>query len=64
MSEIPQDPLALLTPDQVCELWGVKKDYLYDQVQQGFIPAVRLRRTLRFRRQDLVAFLEQQISQA
>ena len=42
----------LMTPDNVCALLKVTKDWLYDQVQARRIPHVRLGRHLRFRRSE------------
>ncbi len=44
--------LGLLTPDQLCELLQVKKSWLYDQVEGGKFPCLRLGKQLRFRRAD------------
>lgn len=60
MSEIAaavRSELSLLTPAQVCELLQVKRGWLYDEVQAGRLPAVRLGRQLRFTPQDLRAYL-------
>jgi excisionase family DNA binding protein len=60
MSEITaavRAELSLLTPDQVCELLQVKKDWLYDEVQRGRMPHVRLGRRLRFTPENLRAYL-------
>ncbi len=51
------DPLELLTPDDVTALLKVKKSWLYDVVERGDLPCVRLGRSLRFRRLDLEAFI-------
>lgn len=54
------DPLDLLTPDDVCGLLKVTKDWLYDQVAQKNVPVQRIpgSRLLRFRREDLQAMLD------
>lgn len=54
-SDFPE--LRLLDVDQLCELWGVKKSWIYDQVEAGKLPVVRLGRQLRFREADLVSYL-------
>lgn len=40
--------MKLLTVTQLCELLQVKKDWVYDQVQAGQLPHVRIGRHLRF----------------
>lgn len=61
MSEITEairTELALLTPDQVCELLQVKKAWLYDMVERENFPAIRLgSRQLRFRVADVSAWV-------
>ena len=47
----------LMTPDDVCDLLKVTKDWLYDQVQARRIPHVRLGRHLRFQRSGLLEYL-------
>lgn len=52
------DPaLKLLTPDQVCELWGVKKTWLYNEVKASRLKVVRLGGFFRFRPCDLEEYL-------
>ena len=51
-------PDDLMTPDDVCALLKVTKDWLYDQVQTRRIPHVRLGRHLRFRRAELLNYVE------
>lgn len=52
------DPaLKLFTPDEVCAMWGVKKSWLYDEVESGRLKAIRLRKFLRFRPSDLEEYL-------
>jgi excisionase family DNA binding protein len=50
--------LELLTPDQLCELLQVKKSWLYDQVERGNLPCLRLGKQLRFRHADIHRHLE------
>lgn len=61
MSNIPaavRADLELLTPDQVCDLLQVKKEWLYDAVQAGAVPHLRLGpRQLRFRPADIHAWI-------
>lgn len=59
----PDVPLAndleLLTVADVCNLFRVTKDWIYDEVEAGRLPYVRLgRKHLRFRRHDLIGYLE------
>jgi excisionase family DNA binding protein len=54
--------LELLTPDQLCELLQVKKSWLYDQVEGGTFPCLRLGKQLRFRREDVRRYLESQLA--
>jgi excisionase family DNA binding protein len=48
----------LLTPDQLCELLQVKKSWLYDEVEAGRLPCLRLGKQLRFRRADIMRYLD------
>lgn len=48
----------LLTPEQVCDLLQVKISWLYDEVQAGRFPHLRLGQRLRFRQRDVEAYLE------
>ena len=54
----------LLTPDEVCAYLKIKKDWLYDQVEAGHFPCVRVGRQLRFRRSQLIGFLDARSSGA
>jgi excisionase family DNA binding protein len=48
----------LLTVDDVCRWFVVTRDWVYDEVEAGRLPFVRLgRRHLRFRREDLDHYL-------
>ena len=51
------DQLRLLDADDVCRLWKVRKSWLYDAVESGTIPVVRLGKQLRFRPADIAAYL-------
>jgi excisionase family DNA binding protein len=51
--------LGLLTPDQLCELLQVKKSWLYDEVEAGRLPCLRLGKQLRFRRADIIRYLDE-----
>ena len=50
---------ALLTADQVAELLGVPKSWVYEQSRAGRIPTVTLGRYRRYRREAIDAWLEQ-----
>ncbi len=51
-------PGALLNVAEVCAWFKVTKDWVYDEVEAGRLPYVRLgRRHLRFRRSDLDQYL-------
>lgn len=51
--------LRLIDVDRLCGLWNVKKSWVYDQVEAGNLPAVRLGKQLRFREADLAGYLAQ-----
>jgi excisionase family DNA binding protein len=50
----------LLTPDQVCEILGVTKDWLYDKSADGTIRGFKLtpNGALRFRESAIEAYIE------
>ena len=49
----------MLTVEDLCAWWKVTKAWVYDEVEAGRLPYVRLgRRHLRFRRRDLQLFLD------
>ena len=51
-------PKDLLKVDDVCRWFAVTKDWVYDEVEAGRLPHLRLgRRTLRFDPDDLNAYL-------
>jgi excisionase family DNA binding protein len=52
------DPLELLTPDDLCTLFKVRRSWLYDAVESGELPVLRLGRQLRFRRRDVAQYLD------
>lgn len=59
MTEEPPTQDRLLTVNDVCEWFAVTKDWVYDEVEAGRLPYLRLgRKHLRFRRADLVAYLD------
>ncbi|WP_157247901.1 helix-turn-helix transcriptional regulator [Nonomuraea typhae] len=46
--------IALIDAEMLCELWGVEKEWIYDQVEKGGLPHIKLgRRTTRFSVPDL-----------
>jgi len=50
--------LRLLNADDVCRLLQVKKSWLYDAVEGGNMPVIRLGKQLRFRPIDIAAYIE------
>ena len=48
----------LMTPHQIAEMLQVRPSTIYQWVHQGFIPHVKLRRLLRFRECDVMAWVE------
>ena len=50
---------SLLTADQVAELLGVPKSWVYEQSRCGRIPTVTLGRYRRYRREAIDAWVEQ-----
>lgn len=50
--------LPLVSVDELCELWSVKRSWVYDEVEAGRLPARRLGRQLRFAQTDLVEYVE------
>lgn len=51
------DHLRLITVDQLCDLFRIKKSWVYDAVEDGRLPAIRLGKQLRFREAELISFL-------
>jgi len=49
----------LLTPDELCELFKVKRCWLYRQVRERNIPCVHLGKYLRFSRAEVERWLAQ-----
>ncbi len=61
--DVVVDPL--LTPDEVCALLKVRKEWLYTQVQRNRLPFVRINgRTLRFKTSDVQAYIATRYRQA
>lgn len=50
----------LYTPEELMDLWQVKKSWIYDEVQTGRLAHIKLGRSLRFRQADLDAYLAAQ----
>jgi len=50
---------SLLTADEVAELLGVPKSWVYEQSRCGRIPTVTLGRYRRYRREAIEAWLEE-----
>jgi excisionase family DNA binding protein len=54
--------LDLLTVADVCALFKVTKDWVYDEVEAGRLPNVKLgRKHLRFRRRELESYLDEHL---
>ena len=49
---------SLLTADDVAELLGVPKSWVYEQSRRGVIPTVTLGRYRRYRREAIEAWIE------
>jgi len=56
--------VLLWTPRQVCSALACRRSWLYDEVQAGRFPVVRLGRQLRFRPADITSYLERHTRQA
>jgi len=56
--------LMLLTAKEVAALLKVKLTWLYDEVEAGRFPVVRLGRQLRFRRHDVASYLDERYEKA
>ena len=52
------DDLDLMTVEEVCALLKVRKWFVYDAVNSGRLVAVKLGRSLRFRRRDIARFID------
>jgi len=53
-----QDPEGLITVKEVCELLSMKPSWVYDVAWKGDLPSYRMGRAVRFRRSDVIAFVE------
>jgi excisionase family DNA binding protein len=50
---------VLLTAEEVAEMLGMGVDWIYEQARRGRIPVVRLGRYLRFRRESIEKWLDE-----
>lgn len=57
-SGAPAEPALLLKVEDVARLLGVSKPHAYNLVARGEIPSVRIGRSLRVRRDQLLAWLD------
>jgi excisionase family DNA binding protein len=48
----------LMTVEDLCAYLGVSKDFIYDEVRDGRLLAIRIARQLRFRIPDVDAFID------
>jgi excisionase family DNA binding protein len=51
--------LQLLSVHEVCQQLGMGKSWVYRRLRSGEIPSVKLGRSIKVRREDLEAYLEQ-----
>jgi excisionase family DNA binding protein len=51
--------LQLLSVHEVCQQLGMGKSWVYRRLGSGEIPSVKLGRSIKIRREDLEAYLEQ-----
>lgn len=56
--EAPISSGDLLTVDEVAAWLNVPKRWVYDRAQRGELPSGRVGKYLRFRRQEVAAFIE------
>lgn len=57
---MPTDPDALLTKDEVAQMFGVTRRWVERAYQRGYFPYVRMGKLVRIRRSDAQAYLEKQ----
>jgi len=50
--------VPLLTVDDVCALLGAKRQWVYDQIAEGSLIAIRTGRQYRIHPDDLTTFIE------
>ncbi len=64
--EVPQDSQSgalagrLFTVEEVCEVLGMGKSWVYQRLRSGEIPSIRLGRVLKVKQEDLEEYLENQ----
>ncbi len=51
--------MSLLTPEQVCARYGIKKNTLYQWTSKGLIPHLKIRGLLRFDEDELKKWEQQ-----
>lgn len=56
--EMQEGYLPLLTPEVVAERLSVEKSWVYRAARERIIPSVKVGRWVRFRREDIDAFIE------
>jgi len=49
---------ALLTRKEVLKIFRVSEQCLNSWMRQGFLPFIKVRRTVRFKRSDITSFIE------
>jgi excisionase family DNA binding protein len=58
-SELSNSESSLWTAHEVAELLGVSHEYVWQLSREGRIPTVSLGRTRRYRRESILAWLEE-----
>lgn len=56
--------MELLTPDEVVKILKITKRTLYHYTKSGIIPFVRLRKRIRFRKEDIDQFIQNRLSKS
>jgi putative molybdopterin biosynthesis protein len=51
------DPVEVFTPDQLAELFSLHRETIYDLIRRRELPAVKVGRRWRVRREDVEALL-------
>jgi excisionase family DNA binding protein len=54
--------MELLTPDEVIRILKITKRTLYHYTKAGILPYVRLRKRIRFRKEDIDLFIQNRLS--
>lgn len=57
--ELPTDPDALLTKEEIAQMLGVTRRWVQRAVALRYFPTVRVGKLVRARRADVLAFVEQ-----